>query len=215
MKKVIQKVAVVKSLKHQSEGDKVKVIHRKSHITLSDKVLRATFLRLIPASVTPNQLTMSRYFMVPIVATLLYLHYYAFGIVLFIIAALTDALDGARARTTRQITEWGEINDPAADKLLIGVSALILMPRFLSFWLVIAIFSMELVLVGSAYYFKNRGWHVSANWWGKTKMILQSVGIGLVLLFALTSAPYLILVAEYVLYGSLFFGLISIITYGI
>ncbi len=185
-------------------------------ITLSDKILAATFLRLIPKSVTPNQLTIFRFFSVPFVLFLLSIQEYEWAVILFIISAFTDALDGALARTTNRITEWGKMYDPMADKLLIVLTSLILIPKYLGFWLVFSITFIEMVLIGSAYYLKNKGAiEIRANAWGKGKMISQSVAVSLLLLYALVHAPFLLIGAQYVFYLAIIFALVSLITYGI
>jgi CDP-diacylglycerol--glycerol-3-phosphate 3-phosphatidyltransferase len=185
-------------------------------ITISDKILSATLLRLIPARVTPNQLTIFRFFSVPFVILLLTLQEYRAGIVLFALSALTDALDGALARTTNRVTEWGKMYDPMADKLLILSAALVLVPQYLGLGLLFVMMFIEVVLVGSAYYLKNTKHHeIRANAWGKTKMIMQSFGVFLLILYVVTGVPWLLPAAQYFFYAAVAFGAISLITYGI
>ncbi|HEY4475446.1 MAG TPA: CDP-alcohol phosphatidyltransferase family protein [Candidatus Paceibacterota bacterium] len=185
-------------------------------ITLSDRILAATFLKLLPRRVTPNQLTIFRFFTVPFVASLMYLEYYAIAIPLFAIAAFTDALDGALARTKNKITEWGKTYDPIADKLLIGLTGIIIIPKYINFFLAVFIIFIEMFVIGTAYYLKNKGAiHISANAWGKTKMICQSFGVGLLLLYAVISVPAFLIIAQYLLYISIFLAIVSIVTYGI
>ncbi len=186
-----------------------------AHVTVSDKILSATFLKLLPRRVTPNQITIFRFFTVPFVAVLLYFGEYAYALPLFAISAFTDALDGALARTKNKITEWGKIYDPIADKLLIGVVALIVIPKYVSFYLVATIIFIEMFLIGMAYYRKNLGLEVSANMWGKGKMILQSFGVVFLLLYAVVSLPWLLMAGTYLLYGSIILALISVVTYGL
>lgn len=188
---------------------------RETHITVSDKILAATFLRLLPRRVTPNQVTMFRFYTVPFVAVLLYLDLYIYAIPLFVISAFTDALDGALARTKNKITEWGKVYDPIADKLLIGISALIVIPKYVNVYLVAMIIFVDMFLIGMGYYLKERGREISANAWGKTKMILQSFGVGFILIHALIGWPLILTAGIYVLYASIFFGVISLVTYGI
>ena len=76
-----------------------------SQVTTVDLFLAATFLKFLPRRVTPNQITIFRFFTVPFVALLLYLDAYWYAVPLFIISAFTDALDGALARTKNKITE--------------------------------------------------------------------------------------------------------------
>ncbi|MEK7554710.1 MAG: CDP-alcohol phosphatidyltransferase family protein [Patescibacteria group bacterium] len=192
------------------------MLMREMKITVSDKVLAATFLKLIPKRITPNQVTIFRFFTVPFVVLLLALEEYHYGIALFVVSAFTDALDGALARTTNRVTEWGKVYDPVADKLLILTTALLVVPRHLGIGVVITIIAIEMLTIGSAYYLKNRGTtEIMANGWGKTKMICQSVGVALVLFYLLVSIPWLLPVAAVLLYASIFFAVASLITYGI
>lgn len=187
-----------------------------SKITLSDKILAATFLKLIPKRVTPNQVTMFRFFCVPFVVFLLYTENYALGLLLFAIAAFTDALDGAMARTRDQITQWGETYDPLADKLLILSTALIIIPKYLGVDILFAIIFVEMVLIGAAYYRRNMTHRrISANGWGKAKMICQSIGVSLVLLFIVTDLSMILSWAQYTLYAAILLAIASLVTYGI
>lgn len=189
--------------------------HRETHITVSDRILAVTFLKLLPRRVTPNQITIFRFFTVPFVAALLYLDLYLYAIPLFAVSAFTDALDGALARTRNKITEWGKAYDPIADKLLIGSAALIVIPKFVNVYLFAIIVFLEMFLIGTAYYLKNQGHDISANGWGKAKMVLQSLGIVCILVFALGGFPWALGVGTYLLYASIFFAIISLVTYGI
>lgn len=189
---------------------------KEAYVTFSDKILAATLLRLLPEKTTPNQLTIFRFFSVPFVATFMYLEIYAIAIPLFVISALTDALDGALARTRNMITEWGKTHDPIADKLLIGLTGIIIIPKYINFFLAVFIIFIEMFVVGSAYYLKNKGViQISANIWGKAKMICQSFGVGFLLLFAIVSIPAFLMTAQYLLYASIFFAIVSLVTYGI
>src|SRR3989304_2017811 len=99
-------------------------------LTLTDKILATTFLRLFPRKVMPNQITVFRFFTIPFIALLFLLEEYSIGMVLFAVSAFTDALDGAMARTRREVTEWGSTYDPLADKLLIGITAFLVLPKY-------------------------------------------------------------------------------------
>jgi len=186
-------------------------------ITLTDKLLAATVLKLIPRKVTPNQITVFRFFIIPFVALTLLLHEYAFGAILFIIGAFTDALDGALARTRREVTEWGSAFDPLADKLLIGITALLVLPVYFGVWLVFLIVLFEMMLVGLAYYNTRHGREhkIMANWWGKSKMICQSIGVILVLFYILWPAALLLTIAQWILWLAVALAAISIVTYSV
>jgi CDP-diacylglycerol--glycerol-3-phosphate 3-phosphatidyltransferase len=191
------------------------VFQNAKRVTVSDRILAATFLRLFPPFIVPNHLTIARFLMTPFVLFLLFTGSFISGTVLFAIAAFTDALDGAMARTRNQITEWGKAYDPLADKLLIVLTGFLLIPKFLGAQLLFAIVLIEMIFIASAYFLKNRGGEVQANAWGKAKMICQSFGVGLILLFIIVHAPILLVVAELLLYTSLVFAIISLVTFGI
>lgn len=185
-------------------------------VTRTDKFLAATFLKLFPARITPNQITIFRFFTVPFVALLVLSgeHWWAF--VLFVSSAFSDALDGALARTTDRVTEWGTIYDPVADKLLIGFAVFLILPQYLNPWIAFAIISLEMLLVGVSYYFrhlKHRQLQVSR--WGKSKMIFQSVGVIAVLLYSVFPVALILTLAEIILYVAIALASVSLITYSI
>lgn len=183
-------------------------------ITFTDQILEATFLKIIPRTITPNQVTIFRFLTVPFVFWLIFTERYLSGIILFAISAFTDALDGAMARTRNQITDWGKTYDPVADKLLIGLSAIVLLPKFLSHTVLFLVLGVEILIVASTFYLQGRADHVmQANLPGKIKMILQSFGVCLVMLYVITNRPALLIFSSYLFYISLVFAVISIFAY--
>jgi CDP-diacylglycerol--glycerol-3-phosphate 3-phosphatidyltransferase len=183
-----------------------------SKVTPIDRILSATFLKLIPDSVTPNRITLFRFITIPFIIYFLLADYMLLGTILFVISAFSDALDGARARTTKHITSWGILCDPFADKLLIGSVAMILISKYISVYLALGIVSIELLLVAFSY-LRYKGHLVPAKTVGKLKMVLQCFGIGFVMLFALLGTPWLLVVATYILYVAVGFGLMSLFVY--
>lgn len=183
-------------------------------LTVTDKILKATLLPLIPRFVTPNMVTWFRIATVPFVVYLLLHEQYGFGLTLFAISAFSDAVDGALARTRGQITEWGKVNDPVADKLLIGVATLILVSELLNWYLAATIIGIEFFLMASAYYRKRfQGIPIEAEFSGKIKMVLQSLGIGALLVSVVFSLPAFLTVATYLLYLAIIFAIISLAVY--
>jgi len=145
-------------------------------ITYIDKVLAATILKLIPDFVSPNHVTIFRMLTVPIVGWLLWNGMYIYGFPFFTISIFTDAIDGAMARTQNKITDFGKIADPMADKLLIGVTGVIVITRFLSWQLFVVIIAIEVFLVSVGMFKKFvQGHDVHAEWSGKTKLILMNL----------------------------------------
>ncbi|HVT75076.1 MAG TPA: CDP-alcohol phosphatidyltransferase family protein [Candidatus Paceibacterota bacterium] len=177
-----------------------------------DRLLAKTFLRLLPDGVTPNQITKFRLLSVPFIGALLALDFYATGTMIFLLAAFSDALDGALARTQRKITTWGTLYDPIADKLLIGLVSVIIISKYVSLNLALAIVFIEVALVASAYH-RYKGRVVPAKTMGKTKMILQCVGIGLLLLSIVFGSSALLVAATWILYAAVAFGLLSLFVF--
>ena len=132
----------------------------------------------------PNKLTILRVIMIPFfVAALLYdgganqnMRYVAAA--LFIIASLTDMLDGKIARKYNLVTNFGKFMDPLADKLLV-CSALICMIelRELPAWMVIIIISREFIISGFRLVASDNGVVIAASYWGKFKTTFQMIGV--------------------------------------
>lgn len=183
-------------------------------ITSTDRLISWLILPVIPSWVTPNQVTLLRFFLVPFVVYLLMVEEFRRGAILFGLAALTDALDGAMARYRNQITEWGKIYDPLADKLLVGTAVGVLVTKYVSEYLAAAIIFVEVLLIVNAFY-KNQaeGKVIQAVWAGKLKMILQSSAILLLLVSLIFFIPSLIAAVTGLLYLSLLFALISLLVY--
>jgi len=186
----------------------------KSKPTRLDLLLSATFLKFFPPTVKPNHITVFRFISIPFVLYFLLIESYVVTIVLLAISAFSDALDGAMARVRHQITDWGKLYDPLADKLLIVPVASILISELISIYLAASIIVVELLLISNAYYKKRyRQKVIQAQLTGKIKMFLQSVGLLVLLIYVLTLSPVLLFVATYTLYASLLFALISLFVY--
>jgi CDP-diacylglycerol--glycerol-3-phosphate 3-phosphatidyltransferase len=155
-------------------------------LTRADRFLAATFLKLIPSTVTPNHLTVLRMLLVLPTVLLLAREQYTWGIALFFLAGATDVLDGALARTRKQITEWGILFDPIADKFLIGAVLLLVVLRHVNVAIGIALLFVESLLIIGGWIRKRRGIIEPAGKWGKAKMAFESAGV-LFLLIALAS----------------------------
>jgi len=178
-----------------------------------DKVFQVTILRLIPDKIKPNHLTVVRFLMTPFVVYFLWLGNHWLGLILFLIAALTDALDGAMARTRNQITEWGKMYDPLADKLLICSVVFILLLRYVDLYVAWIIIIIEAVIIIAAVLKKKKGQQMQSNFWGKMKMILQVAGVVFMLLAIVFSFDAFVPIGRNVLYLSIGFAIISLFTY--
>lgn len=180
-----------------------------------DRVIKI-FLPIIPKKLTPNQITLFRLVMVPVLIVGLLFEEYKFALPFFVILALTDILDGSLARLRDQITDWGKIWDPIADKLLIGSVIVILLLR-INFSLTIFLLAFEsMFIIGGAFHvIHSHDVTIQANAWGKIKMNLQGIGAGLLILGFFINAQYLVQAGEIFLYVSLIFAAISLTKRGI
>ena len=173
----------------------------------SDKLIDKIFLWAIPHSIRPNIVTLIRFILVPFVYLLLRSHQFDWALILFVIAVCTDFIDGAMARTRNQITDTGKIIDPVADKLLILAVLLFIGFKFLIVKIFVAfiIFELIAVLFGSWFSFAL-GKPMGANVFGKIKLALQAVSVGLFLFGLMASNRSLVVFAGYVLVVALIFA---------
>lgn len=184
-------------------------------VTITDKLLAKTILIFIPNSVTPNQVTIFRFLATPFVIWLILIENYKWAMPIFLITALTDAIDGAMARTRNQITDWGKIYDPLADKLLIGSIAFLLISKYLNLYLALTIIFIEVLLISFSGLKRRNKEIVEANWWGKSKMILQVAGSLLLFFYLLWPHGILISLAWFIFPIAIILAIISLITYSI
>jgi len=181
-----------------------------------DRFLYWTILRWLPDRVTPNLLTVCRIVMVPVVFFFVGYGQYQIGILLFLLAALTDALDGSLARTTDRITRFGMLFDPLADKLLIGTMVLLVVFQNFHYLLGIAILGIEIIFITSALVAKVKFKTIHmANRWGKIKMLLQVLAVFLTLLAMVFQTPYLFTIASWMFGLAIGFAVVSLFRYGI
>ena len=135
----------------------------------------------------PNKLTILRVILIPVFLGALFLapapmNRYA-SVLIFMIASLTDLLDGKIARKYNMVTNFGKFMDPLADKLLV-MSALVSMVALedLPAWVVIVILAREFAITGFRTLAVEAGIVLAASWWGKVKTTVQMVMIIIVLL---------------------------------
>ena len=100
------------------------------------------------------------------------------ALAIFIIASMTDFLDGYIARKNHLVTNFGKFMDPLADKLLVSAAmiCLVSMDR-LPAWMVIVIISREFAISGFRLIAADNGIVIAASWWGKFKTVSQMIMI--------------------------------------
>ncbi|MDO4924091.1 MAG: CDP-diacylglycerol--glycerol-3-phosphate 3-phosphatidyltransferase [Turicibacter sp.] len=105
------------------------------------------------------------------------------GLVIFLLAAITDFIDGYIARKYNLITDFGKFMDPLADKLLVTAALLILLENgLISAWVVFIILAREFIVTGFRTIAAAKGVVIAAGWLGKIKTVVQFIMISTLLL---------------------------------
>ena len=164
----------------------------------------------------PNKLTILRVIMIPFFVAFLMLEnganttYRYIAAALFIIASLTDLLDGKIARKYNLVTNFGKFMDPLADKLLV-CSALICLIELnaLPAWMVIIIISREFIISGFRLIASDNGVVIAASYWGKFKTTFQMVSVVLLIL----DIPALAFVTTICVWIALVLTIVSLVDY--
>jgi CDP-diacylglycerol--glycerol-3-phosphate 3-phosphatidyltransferase len=163
----------------------------------------------------PNALTASRLVAIPVLMALLLMRFPGHDQVaaaLFILFSFTDTLDGELARRTGTVSDFGKFLDPLADKLFVlSVLIVLVQEDLVAAWVVVVIFSRELVITILRSVAANQGHVISAAPLGKTKTITQMGAVALLIL----QRPYpaLVPVADIAVLVAILFTLWSGIDY--
>ena len=164
---------------------------------------------------TPNKLTIARVVMIPFfVAFLMYDIAGSAGkwiaLAIFIVASLTDTLDGYLARRDNLVTNFGKFMDPLADKLLV-CSALICFTGLgeLPAWITIVIIAREFIISGFRLVAADNGVVIAASYWGKFKTTFQMAAVILMIF----NIPALTLVTNIVVVIAVALTIISLVDY--
>ena len=164
----------------------------------------------------PNKLTLLRCFMIPFFVFFLLAEggtnqtFRMISLVLFIIASLTDLLDGKIARKYNLVTNFGKFMDPLADKLLV-CSALICLIELgqLPAWMVTIIIGREFIISGFRQVASDNGVVIAASYWGKFKTTFQMIAVILLIL----DIPALSMLTNLCVWISLALTIISLVDY--
>jgi CDP-diacylglycerol---glycerol-3-phosphate 3-phosphatidyltransferase len=137
----------------------------------------------------PNYITLSRIAAIPLIIWVLTTSYFSaqqntLRVVLassiFILASITDGLDGYLARRRGQITTMGMLLDPLADKLMIAaayITLVQLIPSIVSVWVAVIIIGREFLISGLRSIAASEGFTIEASELGKLKMVVQIVSV--------------------------------------
>jgi CDP-diacylglycerol---glycerol-3-phosphate 3-phosphatidyltransferase len=164
----------------------------------------------------PNVLTMLRILAVPVIVVALLgetPNGDALAAGVFALAALTDGLDGYIARRRRDITTFGKLMDPLADKVLI-IAALVSLVSLgrLAAWVAMVIIARELAVTGLRAVAAEQGVVIAASWLGKLKTALQVTAVFALIIWnpsptAVDVLVYLAAAATVISGADYFFGL--------
>lgn len=163
----------------------------------------------------PNKLTTFRVFCIPVFVVFMmldsipYNNFIAVGI--FILASVTDFLDGSIARKYNLVTNFGKFMDPLADKLLVCSALICLTPKPIPAWVTIIIISRELFISGFRILAADQGIVLAAGIWGKFKTAISMVMI-IVLIINLDNVVYQT-IGQILMWVSLVLTVISMIDY--
>lgn len=160
----------------------------------------------------PNQLTFLRLCIIPFLVIAVLDSRYRAAFALFILAGISDGLDGLLARILQQRTRLGEYLDPIADKLLLSTLFLVLMhqgliPRRVT----ILVFSRDvgLVVVGALLFATTGARDFRPSLWGKANTLVQIIAIASTLWTAFYPLPFLVLVRKLALILTIALTLVS------
>ena len=165
----------------------------------------------------PNKLTIFRVILIPFFVVCLlieqvgpYRDWIALGI--FIVASLTDLLDGKIARKYNLVTNFGKFMDPLADKLLVCTALICLMELDrIPCVVVIIIIAREFIISGFRLVASDNGLVLAASYWGKFKTVFQMVMV--CLMIANIDNPVLIVITNVIMWIALALTVISLLDY--
>ena len=160
----------------------------------------------------PNKLTIFRCILiVPFIALLLN-GYDLIATIVFIVASLTDLLDGKIARKYNLVTNFGKFMDPLADKLLVcsALICLIEMGR-LDAWIVCVIIAREFIISGFRLIASDNGIVIAASYWGKFKTTFQMIMV--VVLMLNIQNNIMVILGQILIWVSLALTIISLVDY--
>ncbi len=167
----------------------------------------------LPVWTLPNRLSLIRILFIPLIIVCMETGHHFSAFLLFLIAGITDGLDGYMARRLSMKTKLGLYLDPIADKLLVS-SVLITLTyeSLVPLWMTIILVCREFLINGLRAFYAMEGIAVYPSFTGKLKTMLQIIGIACILFdfgSGLFRNTLLDKIGLYILYAALFFSLYS------
>ena len=164
----------------------------------------------------PNKLTVLRVLMIPFFVVFMLMNIVPgmdkwIALAIFVVASLTDLLDGKIARKYNLVTNFGKFMDPLADKLLVS-SAMICLVEMgrLPAWIVIIIISREFIISGFRLVASDSGIVIAASYWGKFKTVFQMV---MIIVMIMDFGPSFAMLETILIYVALILTVVSLIDY--
>lgn len=136
------------------------------------------------------------------------------ALVVFIVASLTDLIDGKIARKYNLVTNFGKFMDPLADKLLVSAAliALVDMGRIPA-WVVIVIISREFIISGFRLIASDNHVVIAASYWGKFKTTFQMIMVCLMIVNLGTMFHWMQILTDVIMWIALVLTVISLVDY--
>lgn len=165
----------------------------------------------------PNKLTIFRVILIPFFVFFLLSKpddfiFRMIALSIFIVASLTDMLDGKIARKYNLITNFGKFADPLADKLLVCSAMICLIETGqIPSWVVIIIIAREFIISGFRLIASDKGVVIAANYFGKFKTVFQMLMV--IVMVANLNVPYWTLIGNILMYVALFLTILSLVVY--
>lgn len=133
---------------------------------------------------------------------------------IFVVACITDFLDGRIARKYHLVTNFGKFMDPLADKVLVssGLICMVAMERIPA-WVVIIIMAREFIISGFRLVASDAGIVIAASYWGKFKTTFQMILVVMAIVDLSAWVPYYNIAVTVVMYIALALAVISLIDY--
>lgn len=162
----------------------------------------------------PNKLTLLRVAMIPLLVVFMLVPMFDgqkwVALALFVIASLTDLVDGKIARKYNLITNFGKFADPLADKLLV-CSALVCLVELsrVPAWIVLVIIAREFIVSGFRLVAADQGVVIAASMWGKVKTTLQMIMI----ILMIADIPELNIITQVAMWSALVLTIVSLVDY--
>ena len=165
----------------------------------------------------PNKLTIMRVILIPFFVFFMLAPYFEgygnyIAVAIFIVASLTDMLDGKIARKYNLVTNFGKFMDPLADKLLVCSAMICLIEKgSRASWIVIIIIAREFIISGFRLIASDNGIVIAASYWGKFKTVFQMLMV--IVLILDIKLPAFEILGTVLTYIALILTVVSLIDY--